>query len=115
MTHTAITATGSARPRPFSARVGATRRRLSNTNTGGATGLCVDVHDLALSKYAAGREKDIEFNRELARHGVISKRKLIRPVPSMPLDDDRKHLILARIKADFAAATPRSGPEPPHS
>lgn len=89
--------------------------RLSNANTGGATGLCVDVHDLALSKYAAGREKDIEFNRELARHGVISKRKLIRLVPSMPLDDERKHLILARIKADFAAATPRSGPEPPHS
>lgn len=27
--------------------------RLSNANTGGATGLCVDVHDLALSKYAA--------------------------------------------------------------
>ena len=89
--------------------------RLPNANTGGATGLCVDVHDLALSKYAAGREKDIEFNRELARHGVISKRKLIRLVPSMPLDDERKHLILARIKADFAAATPRSGPEPPHS
>ena len=39
--------------------------RLSNANTGGATGLCVDVHDLALSKYAAGREKDIAFNREL--------------------------------------------------
>jgi len=31
---------------------------LSNENTGGATGLCLDVHDLALSKYAAGREKD---------------------------------------------------------
>jgi hypothetical protein len=38
----------------------------------------VDVHDLALSKCAAGREKDFEFNRELARHGVVSKSKLIR-------------------------------------
>jgi len=84
--------------------------RLSNTNTGGATGLCVDVHDLALSKYAAGREKDIEFNRALVRHGVIGKRKLIRLVPSMPIDDERKRLILARIKADFAAATSRGGP-----
>ena len=90
--------------------------RLSNTNTGGATGLCVDVHDLALSKYAAGREKDIEFNRELARHGVVSKRKLTRLVPSMPIDDERKRLILDRIKTDFAAANPRRGvPKPSRS
>jgi hypothetical protein len=41
--------------------------RLSNTNTGGATGLCIDVHDIVLSKYAAGRERDIEFNRERRR------------------------------------------------
>ncbi|MBV9286429.1 MAG: hypothetical protein JO288_01160 [Hyphomicrobiales bacterium] len=33
--------------------------RVSGPNTGGATGLCIDVHDLALSKYAAGREQDI--------------------------------------------------------
>jgi hypothetical protein len=79
--------------------------RLNNANTGGAAGLCVDVHDLALSKYAAGREKDIEFNRELARHGIVGKRKLMRLVPSMPLEDARKRLILARIKVDFFAAT----------
>lgn len=77
--------------------------RLSNPNTGGATGLCIDAHDLALSKYAAGREQDIAFNRELARYGIVSKRKLARLVPSMPVDDERKHLILDRIKRDFAA------------
>jgi hypothetical protein len=80
--------------------------RLSNANTGGTAGLCLDVHDIALSKYAAGREKDIEFNRELARHGIISRRKLIRLVPLMPLDDGHKRRVLARIKADFAAAAP---------
>ncbi len=89
--------------------------RLSNANTGGATGLCVDIHDLVVSKYAAGRERDIEFNRELARHGVVSKRKLTRLVPSMPVDDERKRLILARIKADFATASPRNGPKPSRS
>lgn len=30
---------------------------LSNENTGGATGWCLDPHDLAYSKLAAGREK----------------------------------------------------------
>jgi hypothetical protein len=84
--------------------------RLSNMNTGGATGLCIDVHDLVLSKYAAGREQDVEFNRELVRHGIVSKRKLTRLVPSMPIDDDRKRLILDRIKRDFDAAKTRPPP-----
>ena len=83
--------------------------RFSNENTGGATALCLDVHDLALSKYAAGREKDSEFNRELVRYGILSRRTLMRLVPSMPIDDARKGLILGRIKQDFAAVNPRKG------
>jgi len=82
-------------------------------NTGGATGLCIDVHDLVLSKYAAGREQDIEFNRELVRHGIVSKRKLAQLVPSMPVDDERKRLILDRIKGDFAATKTRPAPDAP--
>jgi len=33
----------------------------------------------------------------------------------MPIDDERKRLILDRIKWDFAAANPRSGPKPSRS
>ncbi len=52
---------------------------LKTPATGGATGLCLEVHDLAVSKLAAGREKDHEFVRALIRHdladaGVISSR-----------------------------------------
>lgn len=32
-----------------------------NENTRGCTGWCLDLHDLAVSKLAAGREKDMEF------------------------------------------------------
>ncbi len=32
---------------------------LSNENTGGAIGWCLDPHDLAISKLAARREKDL--------------------------------------------------------
>jgi hypothetical protein len=68
---------------------------------------------LALSKYAAAREKDSEFNRELVWYGILNKRKLMRLVPPMPIDDERKGLILDRIKQDFAAANPRKGgPKP---
>jgi len=90
-------------------------QRVNRISTGGATGLCVEVHDLALSKYVAGREKDNEFNRELARHGIVSKRKLRRLVPSLPIDDERKRLILDRIDRDFAAANPRRSPNPSRS
>jgi hypothetical protein len=89
---------------------------INNPNTGGATGLCIDVHDLVLSKYAAWRPGDIEFNQEIVRHGIVSKRKLARLVPSMPIDDEQKRLILDRIKQDFAVANPRkSGPKPTRS
>jgi hypothetical protein len=72
--------------------------RISGPNTEGATGLCLDVHDLALSKYAAGREKDIEFNRELLRHGIVNPQTLAQRLPSMPIDDERKRLILDRFE-----------------
>lgn len=34
---------------------------LSNENTGGAIGWCLDPHDLAISKLAARREKDLAY------------------------------------------------------
>ena len=38
-----------------------------NENTGGGTGLCLEVHDLAVSKLVAGREKDLNFVAGLLR------------------------------------------------
>lgn len=46
-------------------------------DTGGVTGLCLEPHDLAISKYIARREKDIEFTRELARHRLVEMDKLL--------------------------------------
>jgi len=75
--------------------------RLSSPNTEGAVGLCLGIHDLMLSKYAAGREKDIAFNRALVRQGCVSKRKLLGLVRAMPVDDRIKSIVRARIAADF--------------
>lgn len=41
---------------------------IENENTGGAVGWCIDPDDLAVSKLAAGREKDLEFVRALLRY-----------------------------------------------
>jgi hypothetical protein len=87
--------------------------RINNPNTGGATGLCIDVHDLVLSKYAAGRERDREFNQAIIRAGLVSRRKLTTLLRAMPVDDGMKGLIAARIKAAYAVAAPPRAPKQP--
>ena len=57
-----------------------------NENTGGATGWCLEVHDLVLSKCAAGRERDWEFAELAIRHGLADPGELRRRLPDMPLD-----------------------------
>lgn len=40
----------------------------------GATGWCLDPHDLAVSKLVAGREKDLEFIGAMLRAGFVTLR-----------------------------------------
>jgi hypothetical protein len=44
---------------------------IANDNTGGATGWCLEVHDLAVSKLVAGREKDLDFVHVLLRARMV--------------------------------------------
>jgi len=48
----------------------------------GTIGLCLEKHDLAFSKLAAGREKDFTFIRELLKHRLINRGKLLRLIES---------------------------------
>lgn len=48
----------------------------------GTIGLCLEKHDLAFSKLAAGREKDIGFIRELPKHRLINRGRLLRLIES---------------------------------
>ncbi len=45
--------------------------KVCNENTGGAVGWCLDPHDIAFSKLAARREKDLAFVADLVRHKMI--------------------------------------------
>jgi len=56
----------------------------------GATGFCLDVHDLVLSKYAAGREKDLEFNKALIHYGCVAKTTLLTLAEQMLFDGEMK-------------------------
>lgn len=75
--------------------------RVDNPNTNGYAGLCLEVHDLAISKYVAGREKDREFTRELARHGMTYGKLLLKRLAVTKLDSAVFKLVTNRIKRDF--------------
>ncbi len=70
---------------------------IQNANTGGATGWCLEVHDLAASKLAAGREKDIVFVAALLRHRMADRDELIRRVNTLSLPKDRIDQVRARL------------------
>jgi hypothetical protein len=77
---------------------------VKNANTRGATGLCLEVHDLVVSKYVAAREKDDHFVREAIRARLVEESVLLARVGGTAIDDARKEQIAARVRHDFRAA-----------
>jgi hypothetical protein len=75
--------------------------RISNPNTRGIAGLCLEVHDLAISKYVAGREKDLNFTRELARHEMTRFATLNKRLAETIVSDELRPIVRARIRRDF--------------
>ena len=74
---------------------------LARGDTGGVRGLCLEPHDLALTKYLACREKDLIFNRELARRGLIAERRLLDLVGVTPVDRGVRARMRGQIVRDF--------------
>ncbi len=75
--------------------------RIENPNTGGFAGLCLEVHDLAISKYVAGREKDREFTQALARYEMTNKMILFERLGETKLLPAVAKLVKGRIARDF--------------
>lgn len=59
------------------------------------------MHDLAISKYVAGREKDRKFTRELARHGMTRKATLLKRFDQTKIDLALRKAVRGRIERDF--------------
>lgn len=74
---------------------------VNNENTNGIAGLCLEVHDLAISKYVAGRPKDMDFTRALARANMTDHRRLGRRLAKTKLSRVVRATTKARIDADF--------------
>jgi hypothetical protein len=75
--------------------------RIESPATRGAVGLCLEVHDLVISKYAAEREKDIRFVRAAIAHGLVDRDVLLDRLESTPVPDQRRQRIRSFIARDY--------------
>ncbi|MBN9088859.1 MAG: hypothetical protein J0J01_18285 [Reyranella sp.] len=76
-------------------------------DTGGVRGLCLEPHGLAISKYAARRDKDKAFTRQLARRGLVDRETLLALVEQTPISAEIKERIRGYIESDFASVPAR--------
>jgi len=64
----------------------------SNQNTGGVTAWCVEIHDITVSKLAAGRPKDVRYILALLRHKLIAVKMLRERIDLLPSESDQRRL-----------------------
>lgn len=70
---------------------------IRNDNTGGITGWCLEVHDLAASKLFAGREKDLTFVALLVSERMITLATLRNRCETLPVSEVQKAQVLVTI------------------
>jgi len=70
---------------------------IKNENTQGVAGLCLEPHDLAASKLASGREKDLDFVDALVAGGYIELETLRERVQNLPVEPEMSTLIAGRV------------------
>lgn len=74
--------------------------RLVAVPTSAGRGLCLEPHDLVISKYVAGREKDREYVRVALRHRLVDAATLLGRLAQTPVDAVARARIAALVEAD---------------
>ena len=65
---------------------------------------CLEPHDLVLAKCAAGRDRDWDFAQETIKAEVVQPVTLLARIDALPLSDDQRISIRARLEALVEAA-----------
>lgn len=76
---------------------------VQNENTRGARGLCLEVHDLLVAKTIAGRDKDLDFLREAAKHRMADPEILLRRLETVEVDLAVREQTRAAIQKAFGS------------
>ncbi len=79
---------------------------VKNANTRGATGWCLEAHDLVLSKYVAGRDKDERFVRAALAAKLVHAETLIDRLSTLPIDSEARERVRRRILRDASLVIP---------
>lgn len=74
---------------------------VSGPNTRLVRGWCLEVHDLAIAKLIAGREKDLDFASAVHRHGMARPEVLSERLVVTELEAPIRALVAARIARYF--------------
>jgi Nucleotidyltransferase of unknown function (DUF6036) len=61
--------------------------------------LCLEIHDLILSKCVAGRERDWDYAAEAIRAGLADPATLFARVPGLPVADDVRAQVEKMLRA----------------
>lgn len=70
--------------------------------TPGAKGLCLEIHDLVVSKAVACREKDHRFIRAAAHAGLIEQAVAMQRADMTPIASERRETVLQLLQLDLA-------------
>ncbi len=81
---------------------------IQNDNTNLKIGLCLDPHDLAASKLAAGREKDWLFVEAMLKHKLVTADALAERIETLPIRDAVRALLKSWL-AQHRLTEPRPG------
>ncbi|MBC8184421.1 hypothetical protein H8E88_25275 [candidate division KSB1 bacterium] len=74
---------------------------ICNENTNGISGMCLEIHDLMISKLYAGRKKDIEFFKAAVNSSLISMETLSKRLNKTSMSDERRIIIENYIKREL--------------
>ena len=71
---------------------------IHTANTAGATGWCLEIHDVAVSKLVAGRERDVEFLRVLLRERMVDPTVLRTRLSTLALPEEGIAALRERLR-----------------
>lgn len=72
---------------------------ICNANTNGVTGWCLEIHDIAVSKYAAGREKDLTYINALWTEGLIRLEVIEQRLDATDIDTETRERLRTQARA----------------
>jgi hypothetical protein len=76
---------------------------VTGPNTRHVRGLCLEVHDLGIAKLIAGREKDLDFVRTLAKLGYVQRAVLTARLQQTSVPAGLEERVRARLDALYTS------------